>query len=631
MTNKEILAASLLEWSLASKNQWLEIEDADMKELASLAVKKGLVLPSPDLAILKTYYAEIGVPNGNGVLLQKADVDKSLPTLIGKQVNFDHMGANHVCGYILDAKLEGKMIVAYACIFKSLFKEQFDVVKEKFSKGELTVSFEIWNVNPETKESVVKHLDNGNRIISPILFHGCGLLLVKPPACPKARVTALLAELIDEKIVAEASKIVEPILQPNDELVYAELALPCLNCPKCQLEHKEREMAQEKPVDEAKIVGDPIDPNLFVKADGTLDEEKIEAALPKEVTARVKELIKEGKSPADAVKQAWKEHQEKADQSDEDQKKAKEKADQEAAEKAAAEKVAQEAAEKAATEAAEKAKFDEAKAYVEAHWQREGNQNWNCPDCAFTFPLLSSETPTPQYCPRCGSMYMSEADERPCEAEMSDGCDLMNEEMLHADESMDLEESKKLPYSKRQELPDSEFAVVVKKGDQKVRMFPIHDEAHVRNALARLGQPKPRATLKSLGVSVESVKRKILNRAKKLGMTDLVERHKESSALETEAILNLSAKVDELNTAIDTQKKELDTVKAELEQAKKDSEAVTAQKADELGKKDQEIATLKEELGRPHLTVGSIIVATNEELKQQQAKVDEIAFGKKSK
>jgi len=621
MNNKEILAASLLEWSLASKNQWLEADSSDIKELTKLAEKKGLILPSPDLAILKTYYAEVGVPNGNGVILEKADSEKALPTLIGKQVNFDHLGAGHVCGYILDAKIEGKMIVAYACIFKSLFKNQFDEVKDKFVKGELTVSFEIWNVNPETKESVVKNLENGNRIISPILFHGCGLLLSKPPACPRARVTALLATLIDDKVVEEAEKIVEPILQTNDELVYAALALPCLNCQKCQEEHKEMKMAQENPVEDAKIVGEPIDPNLFVKADGTLDEEKIEAALPKEVTSRVKELIKEGKAPADAVKQAWKEHKEKS-------KAESAPADAPAADEAAT-KAAQEAAEKVATEAAEKAKFDEAKAYVVAHWQREGNQNFTCPDCAFTFPLLSSETPMPTYCSRCGSMYHSEADDRPCEAEMSDGCDLMNEEMLHNDESTDLEESKKLPYSKRQELPDSEFAVVVKKGDQKVRMFPIHDESHVRNALARLGQPKPRATLKSLGVSVESVKRKILNRAKKLGMTDLVERYKETSALENEAILNLSAKVDELTTVVDTQKKEIDTVKAELEKVKKDSEVITTQKADELGKKDQEIATLKEELGRPHLSVGSIIVATNEELKQIQEKVDVIAFGKK--
>lgn len=346
---------------------------------------------------------------------------------------------------------------------------------------------------------------------------------------------------------------------------------------------------------------------------------KLKAALPKEVTSRVKELIKEGKKPADAVKQAWKEHKEgkeKADQSDEDQKKARE-------------KLEKEAKEKADLEAAEKIKFDEAKAYVVAHWQREGNQNWTCPDCAFTFPLLSSETPTPMYCARCGHMYSPESDERPVEAEMSDGHDLMNEESLHQDESMDLEESKKLPYGKRQELPDSDFAVVVKKGDKKVRMYPIHDESHVRNALARLGQAGPRATLKSLGVSVESVKRKVLNRAKKLGMTDLVERHKETSSLEEEAILNLSAKVDELNKVIDTQKVELDTTKAELEKSKKDSEVVIVTKAEELGKKDQEIATLKEELNKPHLTVGSIIVATDEEIKKTQAKVDEMAFGKK--
>jgi hypothetical protein len=138
-----ILSASLLEWSLSSKNEWLIVSEESNKELQILAEKRGITLPDPDLAILKTYYAEIGVANRNGVLLEKVDVEKSLPTLIGKQVNFNHVGASQVCGYILDAKLEGKMIVVYACIFKSLFKKEFDKVQEKFKNNDLTVSFDI--------------------------------------------------------------------------------------------------------------------------------------------------------------------------------------------------------------------------------------------------------------------------------------------------------------------------------------------------------------------------------------------------------------------------------------------------------------------------------------------------------
>jgi len=72
----------------------------------------------------------------------------------------------------------------------------------------------------------------------------------------------------------------------------------------------------------------------------------------------------------------------------------------------------------------------------------------------------------------------------------------------------DLIVSARLTYQQRKALPDSDFAVVVRVKDKrtgkmrKIRMFPINDKAHVRNALARLGQPAPQATLRRLGVSL---------------------------------------------------------------------------------------------------------------------------------
>jgi rubrerythrin len=642
--DKLILAESLLDWSKHSKNQWLDADAEDIKELEALAAKRGLVLPSPDIALLKTYYAEIGVVNRNHVLLEKADVEKALPTLIGKQVNFNHEGAGQVCGYILDAKLEGKMIVVYACIFKSLFKDTFNDVKKKFEDNDLTVSFEIYNVNPETKQSVMTMKEDGTKVISPIIFHGMGLLTYKPPACPNAKVTALLAEYIDAKIVEEANKIIEPILTKNEELVYASMALPCLMCEKCK-QQGESKMAEEVKIEEVKVeeakkIGEPIDPNLFVKADGTLDEEKLDAALPPEVTKRVRELIKDkNMKPGEAVKEAWKEYM--------DQKGKEKSSEEQAAWKCSkcgysemAPRDLKECPEchapmadlpmgpeqneggQTATPSKENVlPASEATPAVEtpkeeAHTQREGNQNWTCPECTFTQPLLA-DMKEPNYCPACGHMYLADADESPVTCELNAEAELMNEEELHNSESCDLETSKKLEYKSRQNLPDSDFAVVVKKGDQKVRMYPIHDEAHVRNALARLGQAKPRATLKNLGVSVETVKRKILSRAKKLGMTDLVERHKETSSIENEAILNLSAKIDELNTVIETQKK--------------DREAEVAKFTTELEQKTQEMASLKTEIENTHpvLSVGSVELGTNEEYKKAQSKVDEMAFGKK--
>ena len=658
----KIISESLLEWSLASKNEWLTMSDTDNKELKLLAEKKGLTIPDPDLAILKTYYAEIGVSNRNGVLLEKADVEKALPTLIGKQVNFNHVGASQVCGYIIDAKIEGTMIVAYACIFKSLFRDKFEEVKQKFSNNDLTVSFEIYNINPETGESVVKYLENGTRIISPILFHGMGLLISKPPACPKAKVTALMAEYIDEKVIEEANKIIESVIQ--NEFVYAEMALPCQNCSKCQEEKKGEKIME---------LTEELDPNLFLKEDGSIDEEKLEASIPKEVTVRVKELVKEGKSFPEAIKQSWKEYKDSKSKAEEDAKinadaEAKVKADEEAKIKAEADEKAktdEEVRVKAETEAKEKSDADakikadeEAKVKAEndakviadeearvkaesdekarkeaelAHTAREGNQNFICPACGFTLPLLE-ESVNIRYCGGCGIPYYVEDDENPV------GCDLnpeavpMNEDDINYDEMATIEDSKKLTTDTRKNLPDSDFALVVKQGDKKVRMYPISDEAHVRNALARLGQASPRATLKSLGVSVETVKRKVLARAKKLGMTDLLSRYAESSSLEGEAILNLSNKVDELIVLIDTKNKELDTVKADFEKVTKDKEVETQNLKTELEQKSQEIATLKEGITyvKPSLSVGSVEEPI-EEIKKKQAKIDELAFGKPDK
>jgi len=108
------------------------------------------------------------------------------------------------------------------------------------------------------------------------------------------------------------------------------------------------------------------------------------------------------------------------------------------------------------------------------------------------------------------------------------------------------EVAQRLTTEQRKALPDRLFAVVVRVKDKrsgkmrKIRMFPINDEAHVRNALARLGQPAPQATLKRLGVSIEKVRAKILRRARQLGMTALLERYKKASNKKEVASFNCS-------------------------------------------------------------------------------------------
>ena len=238
MDNKKLIAEALLE---IAKNSTTEIIDSsDNKELIAAAEKIGIILPSPDLAVIKTVYAEIDKVNKNGVILPKKAVEKGIQTLVGKQINWEHDGAGRICGYTIDAKINSDEIEIIGVIFKSLFPKEMDVVKEKFAKKELAVSFEIWNTTNDGK-SVVKIRPDGFKEIDPIMFHGTGLLLASKPACPKAKVFKLIADTTN--IIKES---IEKIF--NNNLVYASLAVEesiCQKCVVCNCETKEENKLEE--------------------------------------------------------------------------------------------------------------------------------------------------------------------------------------------------------------------------------------------------------------------------------------------------------------------------------------------------------------------------------------------------
>ncbi len=179
------------------------------------------------------------------------------------------------------------------------------------------------------------------------------------------------------------------------------------------------------------------------------------------------------------------------------------------------------------------------------------------------------------------------------------------------------EEGKQLTYKERQRISDKMFAVVKNVKNKttgkprKIRMFPIHDAAHVRNALARL--PQAKATLQKLGVSMESVKKKILKRAKELNMKDLLEKYEKSTVEEqaklfqevVEANAKLKIDVETKDTEVTTlteaatkKDEEMATLKTEFDTAKKEADDAKA----EITKRDKEvrgakIAKRREELG----------------------------------
>ena len=240
LCNRKLLSASLLEWTLGSETTFLKAEDN--KILIEKASKLGIELPSPDLAAFETIYCEVDKFNKNGVKFSKEVAKKGLKTLHGKQLNWNHSGANQICGYIIDAEIKENKIYITGILFKSLFKAEFDEVIKLFAEKKLYVSFELWNKKEDGK-SVIKDLGRGYRELTEFIAHGCALLLIDPktgepipPACPQAQVKKLLAST---KVIEEAESIVEKVFEKDENLIYAELATPtCLKCKTCTCQNE---------------------------------------------------------------------------------------------------------------------------------------------------------------------------------------------------------------------------------------------------------------------------------------------------------------------------------------------------------------------------------------------------------
>ena len=250
MDNKKLISQALL--TIANNSTTEIIDSSDNKELIAAAEKIGLIIPSPDLSVIKTVYAEIDKVNLNGVILPRKAVEKGIKTLVGKQINWEHDGAGRICGYTIDAQINGDKIEIIGVIFKSLFPEEMETLEERFNTKKLSVSFEIWNRNMKG-ESVVSEDKDGNLVIDPILFHGTGLLLNSKPACPKAKVYKLLAK--SDKLIIDAEKIVEKVF--NENLLYAELAVEkpeCKNCQTCNCGDKEENKVEEIIKEEVKLI-----------------------------------------------------------------------------------------------------------------------------------------------------------------------------------------------------------------------------------------------------------------------------------------------------------------------------------------------------------------------------------------
>lgn len=399
---KEKLGASLAEWTLASKTEFIDAEKAD-KELISIAEKRGISIPSQDLAIFKTIYCEIEKPNGNGVTITAEGAAKGIESAVGKQINFNHEGFHQICGWILDAKIEGKFVIIYGALFKTAIREDFETVKNMFADGSLYVSFELHTMDLDGT-FVAERRDDGIIYVTKMLISGCGLL-IKPnektpapaPACPKARVLQMIAskKILEDLINLKAKNDYD--IKLAEDIIFAELYMQDQKCGQC----------------------------------GTCENKK-------KVRIKTSEIKSE---------------------------------------------------------------------------------YWECPYCEKEIEEKE--------------LYFDGAKwfHRPCQdkgeiilpSKNIDGKEMKTvDEIIDADyEGGEIEEAKKLTTEQRNTLPDSDFALIQEQDGKKIRRFPINDEAHVRNALARLPQAKD--------ITEEERKQclnKILKKAKELKMKDIVEKYK---------------------------------------------------------------------------------------------------------
>lgn len=183
------------ELSLKSSYRFLE-EGKDDDELKEIAAKRGLTIPSKDLAIFKGRYAYVDKANKNGCTLPKKEVKKGLKTLVGKAIDKDHLRKNTI-GYWLDSYIEDDEIISYGAFWKANFPEDLDDIKNRMNDGKMCISFEAWGDRHLHEDGKTYDLKN-------IEFAGGALLFDTNPAFEGAEILEFssvpddLKELKDE-------------------------------------------------------------------------------------------------------------------------------------------------------------------------------------------------------------------------------------------------------------------------------------------------------------------------------------------------------------------------------------------------------------------------------------------------
>lgn len=259
---------------------------SDTQELYDLAKSKGIQMPHPSLSIFKSILASIEEPNGNGVRLAKKATEAAVSTLVGCQINRNHLRTGYVLGHVIDASINKSNDIEIVCIFfKDIYAEEWEEAQELFAKGKLTMSFEL-SADVESQDK----LADGTKRLNDYYFTGAGLLFGVKPACKKARVFEMAAKKLQEKLSMERQSLIFANNQNSQKTI-----LEVLNLMADEVKKIEETVVAEAPkVEEPKVeeakVEEPKAEEAKVEETATVTPEapKAEEAKIEEPKAEVK-------------------------------------------------------------------------------------------------------------------------------------------------------------------------------------------------------------------------------------------------------------------------------------------------------------------------------------------------------
>jgi len=563
------------------------IEGKEKDELQRIAEARGMKIKgSRDLAVFKTIYAFTDKANCNGDILPEKELLKVLPQIIGKPVSVNH-NRRFVVGHYIDYKYiqKAKTIIAYGVFYKSNFGPEWKRAQKLFKSKKLSSSFEIW-----TPESARKIRTDGSCELRHMELAGGALIFQDEgefPSFKGADVLTMASKQNPELVYASKYKeneilkgnFYEDSVKESYEKIKLEEKQSLLNkvtckgcqeefetedltnikCPKCfSILKNDGEIMYPPQLKDFKVTCPSCKNNewLIVKNEESKSELKCQSCAKEYVISFAKPEKVEGldkinflySSTVNCIQcgnsivvsgfSKQKTHKVSCnkcgikfnvDVSEESRNRVISSIE---------EKVEDERREVEMTENKDNVEktVDENKDVnvqpEDVSTPAENNQ-------AEGQPKAENNDADKEVITKSSANKGTVATETP-EAEP----------IIHLGKDLEssLEESKKLTYQERKGLKDTSFAVVKtvkneKTGKaRKIRMFPIHDKAHVRNALARLSQATE--TLNKLGVSINSVKAKILKKARTLGMVDLVNNYKltKANALEIKRLKAVNQK-----------------------------------------------------------------------------------------